>query len=70
MFSLARSTSSRRHHDRFSSLCEEEVSRRRSKSCLVEDRIRLEFCREEEEESEEEEKDDEKNREREKERKK
>ncbi len=61
---------SRRHHDRFSSLCEEEASRQRSKSCLVENRIRLEFCREEEEESEKEEKNDEKNRERKKKRRK
>ncbi len=54
---------SRRHHDRFSSLCEEKVSRRRSKSCFVEDRNRLEFCWKEKEESEKEEKNDEKNRE-------
>ncbi len=60
---------SRRHHDRSSSLCEEKVSRRRSKSCFVWDRIRFEFCWEKEE-SEEEEEDDEENREEKKERRK
>jgi hypothetical protein len=45
-------TLSRRHHDRFSSFCEKKVSRRRSKSCFVENRIRFEFCREEKEENE------------------
>ncbi len=48
-------TLSRRHHNRFSSLCEEKISRRRSKSCLVEDRIRFEFRWDEEEEREKEE---------------
>ncbi len=62
--------SSRRHHDRFSFFCEEEASRRRLRSCFVEDRTRFEFCREEKEESEEEEEDDEEDREEERERKK
>ncbi len=46
-------TSSRRHHDRFSFFCEEEISRRRSKSCFVENRFRFEFCWKEEKENEE-----------------
>ncbi len=45
-------TFSNRHHDRFSSFCEEEALRRHSKSCFVEDRIRLELCWEKEEENE------------------
>ncbi len=36
-------TSLRRHHDRSSSLCEKKISRRRSKSCFVEDLLRFEF---------------------------
>ncbi len=45
-----RQTFSRCHHDRSSLICEEKVSRRRSKSCFVEDRLRFELRWDEKEE--------------------
>jgi hypothetical protein len=56
-------TFSRRHHDWFSSLCEEKISRRRSESCFVENRIRFEFCWNEKKSEKKEKKRDEENRE-------